>query len=86
MLDSKDSLLLISGAGMMNFDWLMGWLILKQDAQKTLTRATSGYAMRMSYHCEVRPTFSHRFSFRYKQTMELHPDKNISYSLDVSSY
>ena len=81
MLDSKDSsLLLILGAGMMNFDWLMGWLILKQDARK------ASDAIRMSYHCEVRPTFSHRFGFRYKQTMELHPDKNTSYSLDVSSY
>ena len=38
-------------------------------------------AMRM-YHCEVRPTFS----LRFKQTMELYPDMNISsYSSAVSS-
>ena len=38
-------------------------------------------AMKM-YHCEVRPTFSRRF----KQTIELHPDMNISlHSSAVSS-
>ena len=30
------------------------------------------------YHCEVRSTFSRRFSLRFKRTIQMYPDMNIS--------